>query len=72
MTILRMSSIFAESANRLPKQTKAKLPKVFMLLTSNPRLISFTWEHTTRRLVSVHTCVSPVLTTVQVCPSWSV
>jgi len=37
MTILRMSSIFAESANRLPKQTKAKLPKVFMLLTSNPR-----------------------------------
>jgi hypothetical protein len=37
MTILRMSSIFAESANRLPKETKAKLPKVFMLLTSNLR-----------------------------------
>jgi len=37
MTILRMSDIFAESANRLPKETKAKLPKVFMLLTSNPR-----------------------------------
>ena len=37
MTILRMSSIFAESANCLPKETRAKLPKAFMLLTSNPR-----------------------------------
>jgi len=32
-----MSSIFAESANRLPKEAKAKLPKAFMLLTNNPR-----------------------------------
>lgn len=37
MAELRMSNIFAESANRLPKETRAKLPKVFMLLTSNPR-----------------------------------
>ena len=37
MAILRMSNIFAESANRLPKEAKAKLPKVFMLLTNNPR-----------------------------------
>lgn len=37
MVILRMSNIFAESANRLPKEAKAKLPKVFMLLTNNPR-----------------------------------
>jgi len=32
-----MSNIFAESANRLPKEEKAKLPKVFALLTNNPR-----------------------------------
>jgi len=37
VAILRVSSIFAESANRLPKEARAKLPKVFMLLTSNPR-----------------------------------
>ena len=37
MTELRMSGVFTESANRLPKETRAKLPKVFMLLTSNPR-----------------------------------
>jgi len=37
MVTLQMSNIFAESANRLPKQTKAKLPKVFALLTTNPR-----------------------------------
>ncbi len=37
MAILRMSNIFAESANRLPKEEKAKLPKVFALLTNNPR-----------------------------------
>ena len=37
MAILRMSSIFAESANRLPKEEKAKLPKAFALLTNNPR-----------------------------------
>ena len=37
MAVLRMSSIFAESANRLPKEARAKLPKAFMLLTSNPR-----------------------------------
>jgi len=37
MAILKMSSIFAESANRLPKEARAKLPKVFMLLTSDPR-----------------------------------
>jgi len=37
MAILRMSNIFAESANRLPKEEKAKLPKAFALLTNNPR-----------------------------------
>ena len=37
MAILRMSNIFAESANRLPKEEKAKLPKAFALLTDNPR-----------------------------------
>ena len=37
MLTLRMSSIFAESSNRLPKDIKAKLPKAFTLLTSNPR-----------------------------------
>jgi hypothetical protein len=37
VTILRMSNIFAESANRLPKEAKVKLTKVFMLLTNNPR-----------------------------------
>ncbi len=37
MAILRMSNIFAESANRLPKEAKAKLPKAFMLMTNNPR-----------------------------------
>jgi hypothetical protein len=37
MITLRMSSIFAESANRLPKTARAKLPKVFTLLTNNPR-----------------------------------
>jgi len=37
MAILRMSSIFAESANRLPKEAKTKLLKVFVLLTDNPR-----------------------------------
>lgn len=37
MAILQMSTIFTESANRLPKEAKVKLPKVFMLLTNNPR-----------------------------------
>jgi len=37
MTILRMSNIFAKSADRLPKEARAKLPKAFKLLTSNPR-----------------------------------
>jgi len=37
MAILQMSTIFTESANRLPKEAKVKLPKVFMLLTDNPR-----------------------------------
>jgi hypothetical protein len=37
MAILRMSSIFAEAANRLPKEARAKLPKAFMLLTNDPR-----------------------------------
>ncbi len=37
MTVLRMSSIFTKSADRLPKETRAKLPKAFKLLTSNPR-----------------------------------
>jgi hypothetical protein len=35
--ILRMSTIFAESANRLPKEAKVKLAKAFMLLANNPR-----------------------------------
>ncbi len=34
---LKISDVFAESANRLPKTAKAKLIKVFMLLTNNPR-----------------------------------
>jgi len=37
MAELKMSDIFAESANRLPKEAKAKMLKVFMLLTSNPK-----------------------------------
>jgi mRNA-degrading endonuclease YafQ of YafQ-DinJ toxin-antitoxin module len=37
MAILRMSNIFAESANHLPKEAKTKLLKVFVLLTDNPR-----------------------------------
>ncbi len=37
MAILRMSNVFAEAANRLPKEAKAKLPKVFVLLTNDPR-----------------------------------
>jgi len=37
MAILRMSTVFAQSANRLPKEAKVKLTKVFMLLTDNPR-----------------------------------
>ena len=37
MTTLTMSNIFAESADRLPKAAKAKLPKIFKLLTNNPR-----------------------------------
>lgn len=37
MAILRMSSIFAEAANRLPKEARAKLLKAFMLLTNDPR-----------------------------------
>jgi hypothetical protein len=37
MPILRMSTIFAESANRLPKEAKVKLTKAFMLLANNPR-----------------------------------
>ena len=37
MAILRMSSIFAEAATRLPKEVRAKLPKAFMLLANNPR-----------------------------------
>jgi mRNA-degrading endonuclease RelE of RelBE toxin-antitoxin system len=37
MVQLRISSFFAAAASRLPKEARAKLPKVFMLLTSNPR-----------------------------------
>ena len=37
VTILTMSNIFAESADSLPKEARAKLTKVFKLLTSNPR-----------------------------------
>ena len=37
MAVLRMSSIFAESANRLPKEAKVKLTKIFKLLTEDPR-----------------------------------
>ena len=36
MAELKMSDVFAESANRLPKEAKSKMLKVFMLLTSNP------------------------------------
>lgn len=37
MAILRMSNIFADSADRLPKEARAKLPKIFKLLIANPR-----------------------------------
>ena len=37
MAELKISDVFAESANRLPKDAKAKLLKIFMLLTSNPK-----------------------------------
>ncbi len=37
MVILRMSTLFTQSANQLPKEAKVKLTKTFMLLTNNPR-----------------------------------
>ena len=37
MAILRMSSVYAQSANRLPKEAKVKLTNAHMLLTDNPR-----------------------------------
>ena len=37
MAILRISSVFAQSANQLPQEEKIKLTKIFMLLTDNPR-----------------------------------
>jgi hypothetical protein len=36
MAILRMSTVFAQSANELPMEEKVKLPRIFMLLTDNP------------------------------------
>jgi mRNA interferase RelE/StbE len=37
MAQLRISDTFAKSAYELPKEAKAKLPKAFLLLTTNPR-----------------------------------
>ncbi|MGH9784198.1 MAG: type II toxin-antitoxin system RelE family toxin [Terriglobia bacterium] len=37
MAVLRMSNNFADAAHRLPKDARAKLAKVFSLLTSDPR-----------------------------------
>ena len=37
MPVLRMSTIFTESANSTPKETKPKLIKIFMLLTKDLR-----------------------------------
>ena len=37
MADLKISPAFSESADRLPKEVKLKLIKVFKLLTSNPR-----------------------------------
>lgn len=34
---LRMSSFFTQSASQLPKEARAKLPKVLNLLTTDPR-----------------------------------
>lgn len=37
MAILRMSSVYAEAADRLPKDARAKLTKAYKLLVNNPR-----------------------------------
>jgi mRNA-degrading endonuclease RelE of RelBE toxin-antitoxin system len=37
MAEVKISSVFFESANRLPKDARAKLFKIFDLLTNNPR-----------------------------------
>lgn len=37
MAELRVSEVFARAANRLPKEARVKLLKVFMLLTQDPR-----------------------------------
>ncbi len=37
MATLRISTIFVQAANSLPKEEKAKLLKAFMLLTNDPR-----------------------------------
>lgn len=63
MTILRMSSIFTESANRLPKAARAKLPKVFMLLTSNPR-------HPSLQLKKIKGAVRPNVYECRIDRSW--
>jgi mRNA interferase RelE/StbE len=63
MAILRMSSIFAESANRLPKEARAKLPKVFMLLTSNPR-------HPSLRLKKIKGAIRPNVYECRLDRSW--
>jgi hypothetical protein len=36
MTILRMSTVFAQCASELPSNEKVKLARIFMLLTDNP------------------------------------
>jgi mRNA interferase RelE/StbE len=63
VTTLRMSSIFAESAHRLPKETRAKLPKVFMLLTSNPR-------HPSLRLKKIQGATRPNVYECRIDRSW--
>ncbi len=37
MVTLRMSNVFLEAAEQLPKNTRAKLPKALKLLTKDPR-----------------------------------
>ena len=63
MAILTISSIFAESANRLPKETRAKLPKVFNFLITNPR-------HPSLKLKKIKGAIRPNVYECRVDRSW--
>lgn len=65
MAMLRMSSIFAESANRLPKEVRAKLPKAFMLLTDNPR-------HPSLQVKKIEGCGRPNVYECRLDQSWRI